>query len=307
MNHLVTVDDFDTTTVTDIMEQARLFIDRRLWDNWPLDSLKGKLLITDFFEPSTRTRLSFEAAMSYLGGQVIGTENAAEFSSVKKGESIYDNFRVISMYCDVIVGRFKNEGEARIAAEASQVPLINGGDGQGEHPTQALIDYFTIWDHFRRVQSVRVTFLGDNKRSRTVNSLVRMLSKFSHIGVSEINFISPPGLTIDESLREVVAGTDTKVGVFDTLDTSRMKTTDVLYVTRSQNERSDEQFDGACYAVTPELVDAMPENSIIMHPLPRNSELPREIDNNRRAMYFEQASNGLYVRMALLEHLCGWF
>jgi aspartate carbamoyltransferase catalytic subunit len=311
MRHLIGIGDIDERTLPDLMSRAGLW---KAWRSrgaleWSTEPLKGKLLITDFYEPSTRTRLSFEAAMSYLGGRVIGTENAAEFSSSKKGESVADNFRVISGYCDCIVGRFKNDGEAALAAVNSIVPLINGGDGQGEHPTQALIDYFTVTNHFNlggelacADRTLRVTFLGDNKRSRTVKSLVRLLSKEPKVGY--VSFISPPELAVENELLDELEDHGIMTTCRAHLHPNIIHGTDVLYVTRSQNERGD-TVDAAEYALTPELADLMPDDAIIMHPLPRNLELPTSIDSNKRARYFEQAHNGLYVRMAILEWLLG--
>lgn len=307
--HLVSIDDLDEDWVRELVVRASQF---KAWRNsphpsyWPRHELEGCLLITDFYEPSTRTRLSFEAAMAYMGGRVIGTENAAEFSSAKKGESIADNFEVISGYCDIIVGRFRHEGEARIAADASLVPLINGGDGTGEHPTQALIDWFTIVENLvgdkpARPSSLTLTFVGDNRRSRTVRSLAKLVAMFGEF--DRVNFVSPIELAPEPELVEMLRAAHISVLQYNWMDPAIFENSDVVYVTRSQNERSDQQYDGGDYALTPLLADAMPEDSIIMHPLPRNTELPVEIDLNPRAVYFEQARNGLFVRMAILEAL----
>jgi aspartate carbamoyltransferase catalytic subunit len=303
-SHLVNVDDMDLAFIDYVVERAAMFKRwRNLRSGFRRGPMENKLLITDFFEPSTRTRLSFEAAMSYLGGRVIGTENAAEFSSIKKGESIADNFHVISGYCDIIVGRFRNEGEARIAANASIVPLINGGDGTGEHPTQALIDYFTIQESLTPIDLGLITFIGDNKRSRTVKSLCKLLTRCT--AVDRLAFVSPPGLEPEADFLQELSDQDIDHVVSNTIEPNLLEDSDVVYMTRAQNERGDEQFDGSQYALTPALADQIFTNAIIMHPLPRNSELPVEIDTNHRARYFEQAWNGLYVRMAILETLLG--
>jgi aspartate carbamoyltransferase catalytic subunit len=317
MKHLISVNDLDHQFISEIMSRAQEYKQRRQYkgrDFWDALSnrLKNRLLITDFFEPSTRTRLSFEAAMLYMGGNVIGTENAAEFSSFKKGESIADNFHVISGYGDIIVGRFLNEGDAHEAANASLVPLINGGDGKGEHPTQALIDLFSIVEKFPddKAENLRVTFLGDNKYSRTVQSLARLLARFAC--VSEINFIGPE--EVNSELTSFLFEIDTIAENHDHRVTYRVQhqlspetigKTDIVYITRSQTERH--YFKGLLegdFVFTTELADLMPEHGLILHPLPRNSELPVEVDDNPRAYYFEQARNGLFVRMALLEALC---
>lgn len=310
MKHILSVDDFNHDFLQELIDRAAFIKDIRRNKNsnltWSVLSghLKNYLMITDFFEPSTRTRLSFEAAMTYLGGHVIGTENAAEFSSFKKGESIEDNFKVISGYCDVIVGRFLNEGEAHRAASSCQVPLINGGDGKGEHPTQALIDLFSIVEKFPNQEQLTVTFIGDNRRSRTVQSLARLLAGFD--AVSNINFISPATLMVEteflDDLQTRRVGSELVLQTSCLLDADWIKASNVVYMTRSQIERDNTGFHGFVFG--PECAAILPENAIILHPLPRNSELPIEIDNDPRAYYFEQAWNGLYVRMALLEAIC---
>jgi aspartate carbamoyltransferase catalytic subunit len=305
LDHLVSVDDLDEEIIEDICNRASEFHDLRL--NGGLrrhpesyETLRGRVMIADFFEPSTRTRFSFEAAMSYLGGKVIGTENAAEFSSFKKGESLADNFRVISGYGDIVVGRFQNEGDARIAADACLIPLINGGDGTGEHPTQALIDYYTIVNHFGEEMPDIITFLGDNKRSRTVRSLAKLLASFS--SPFTVQFVNPKGLEPPQDLLDELEANEVDTIICnDIRDPDILTFTDVLYVTRAQNERSDEQYNGHAYSLDQSLVDELPDDSIIMHPLPRNSEIPAYLDQDHRAKYFEQAHNGLYVRMGLLE------
>ncbi len=331
MKHIISIDDLDLDFIDQVFALAEEYKERRqyrfwanLWNELSV-RLRHRLMITDFFEPSTRTRLSFEAAMTYLGGNVIGTENAAEFSSIKKGESIADNFRVISGYCDIIVGRFLNEGDARIAADASMVPLINGGDGMGEHPTQALIDLFSIKEKFPDVKDLRVTFIGDNKHSRTVRSLARLLARFPW--VSKMNFIGRPEInfTADDSdgfIHELVQISNNyneyhpySIGFLceDWLNPDTIKNhTDIIYMTRSQTERysnlTSEQVNvkgiqPSNFVLTPEIANLMPDNGLILHPLPRTTELPIEVDNNPRAYYFQQAHNGLFVRIALLETL----
>lgn len=278
------------------------------WNAWPQKTLEGRLLITDFYEPSTRTRLSFEAAMNYCGGRVIGTENAAEFSSAKKGESIADNFRVISGYADIIVGRFRHEGEAKMAAEASLVPVINGGDGKGEHPTQALIDLFIINERFDLMGLRRplvVTFIGDNYHSRTVHSLAKLLSMYT----KHIFYLTPMGMQDDDSRfwevsqHKKYANTEVEATHFVRSVEKNVMESDVVYITRAQTERHDATTRVLPFVFSPEIADKMPERSLILHPLPRNAELPEEVDKNPRAAYFEQAHNGLFVRMALLEEL----
>lgn len=338
MRHLINIDDIETSFISTIFQSAAEYKIRRLdamrpgashnaWD-YLSDRLKNYLLITDFFEPSTRTRLSFEAAMTYMGGNVIGTENAAEFSSFKKGESLSDNFRVISGYGDIIVGRFLHEGDAKIAASASSIPVINGGDGKGEHPTQALIDLFSIIEKFpeNTASDLHITFVGDNLHSRTVQSLARLLARFdpirrmTFIGHEEQNFDPDDKTGFLHSLREIAiahgrADGDLGFLCLNELTEDIIRSSDIVYVTRSQIERHNNMFvtldptwhvkiDKPSIVLTPELANMMPERSMILHPLPRNSELPPEIDENPRAYYFQQAHNGLFIRMAILEILC---
>src|SRR5258708_3376636 len=243
--HLIKVDDLDHNFLGIIFARTKEYKYRRkhsrpMWNELH-DRLHNHVLISDFFEPSTRTRFSFEAAMSYLGGSVIGSENAAEFSSYKKGESIYDNFRVISGYGDIVVGRFLNEGEAEIAAEASLIPVINGGDGKGEHPTQALIDLFSTVEKFPNPENLRITFVGDNYHSRTVRSLARLLSRYACI--SEMTFLGPDGQNFDtqgvQDFYQIAARHNHDLQCFTNreFDAAQMARTDVLYMTRSQVER----------------------------------------------------------------------
>lgn len=321
MKHVISIDDFDPEFIAWIVRRATEIKRLRLRQEEPYRffrdlhyRFRGRLMITDFFEPSTRTRFSFEAAMAYLGGMVIGSENAAEFSSFKKGESLEDNFRVISGYGDIIVGRFLHEGDARRAADVSEIPLINGGDGMGEHPTQALIDYFSIFEHFPKLQTpLKVVFFGDNLRSRTVHSLAMLLSTSPSVG--EIIFLSPPRLKPDEVFLKTIEKRadhgNVQVWSADEQDSDLqllreyvgknvLLGADVVYVTRSQDERGGKEA-GLVFAR--EYLNFLSPESIILHPLPRNSELPTTIDNDPRACYFEQSKNGLYVRMALLENL----
>lgn len=308
MQHLLNVDDLDHDFIFEIIDRARL-IKRlrhgeeinRFWSDLS-NLLTNRLMITMFFQPSTRTRLSFEAAMSYLGGKVIGTENAEEFSSFKKGASIEDEFRVISGYCDIIVGRFKNDGDALLAASKCEVPIINGGDGKGEHPTQALIDLFSIVEKFPSPEQLHISFVGDNRRSRTVHSLARLLAGFKNVG--RMNFMSCPDLTVPlDFMQEIDQRSGRQIAaLYAYVDDNLIHRSDVVYVTRSQDEHGGSVDNGLVFG--PNYAAMMPENSIILHPLPRNSELPIAVDNDPRAYYFDQAHNGLYLRMALLEALC---
>ena len=259
-----------------------------------------------FFEPSTRTRFSFEASMLRLGGNVITTENAGVFSSAQKGESLPDSIRTLCCYLDVIVLRHFDDGSAAIAAAASTVPVINAGDGPGEHPTQALLDLFTILEECGDPAKQHVVFVGDLKHGRTVHSLARLLAMYGTC----MSFVSPDGLRLPERLLQELIAAGCTVHEYGTLQ-EVASTADVIYMTRVQKERFEDlggiALDGSSYALTPELVAAMKIDTVVMHPLPRNSEIPTWFDEDPRAAYFRQAQNGLYVRMALLEELLNPF
>lgn len=264
--------------------------------------LKGKILASLFYEPSTRTRLSFESAMLKLGGKVIGTENAREFSSAVKGESLEDTARVISSYCDVVVLRHNKEGSAKLFSEVSSVPVINAGDGKGQHPTQALLDVYTIYREFGKIDSLKIAMVGDLASGRTVRSLCYLLTKFEDI---EIIFVSPENLKIKGDIKNYL--TDKKINFWEENDLNKiLSEVDVVYMTRIQKERiSLEDYEEAKgkFVINEGNINLLKENSIIMHPLPHVEEinLPIEIEkNDKRVAYFRQAENGLYLRMALL-------
>ncbi len=262
--------------------------------------LDGKLLATLFYEPSTRTRFSFEAAMLKLGGAVITTENAAKFSSAAKGESLEDSARVVSSYVDFIVIRHWLDDAAERFAAYSNVPVINAGSGTAQHPTQALLDSFTIWEHFSRLEDLNIAFAGDLKRGRTVNSLAPLLATFKG---NKFYFVSPNNSKIKDSLRDFLKKQQVEFIETDNLEEVLLHI-DVLYMTRIQKERfkNEKEYLKAKgkLILTKQLVDKMRKNAIIMHPLPRVDEITPEVDKDKRAIYFKQAQNGLYVRMALL-------
>ncbi len=265
--------------------------------------LKGKILATLFYEPSTRTRLSFESAMLKLGGNVISTENAKEFSSAVKGESLADTIRIVSEYCDCIVIRHHETGAAFEASKVSSVPIINAGDGKGQHPTQALLDMYTIYREFGRLDNLKIAMVGDLASGRTVRSLCYLLSKFNG---NKIIFISPENLRMGSDIKEYLRKKDVKF--FQESDLNKfLSEVDIIYMTRIQKERiSLEDYEKAKgeYVISLENFDLINENSRIMHPLPHVEEidLPIEIEqNDKRVAYFRQAENGLFIRMALLD------
>jgi aspartate carbamoyltransferase catalytic subunit len=262
--------------------------------------LENKIMASLFYEPSTRTRFSFESAMSRLGGKIITTENAKEFSSAAKGESLYDSTRVMNGYADVIVMRHHEAGSAKKAAEASRIPVINAGDGAGQHPTQALLDLYTIRDSFHGISGLNIAMVGDLRYGRTVRSLSYLLTKYE--GVT-LYFVSPSVCRMEDDIKEYL----NKYGVpwREEEDLEKvLPVIDCVYMTRVQKERFDNPEDyreaAGKYILTVEKVQTMKEKAIIMHPLPRVHEIPREVDQDPRAKYFEQAQNGLFIRMALL-------
>ncbi len=266
-------------------------------------SLSGRILATIFYEPSTRTRLSFEAAMQKLGGGILTAENARENSSAAKGESIADAIRVIGGYADVIVRRHFEEGAAKAAASISPVPLINAGDGAGEHPTLALIDIYTIMKELGSVESKRNALVGDLLYGRTIHSLLQLLCLYP--GVS-IDLISPANLRLPAKYIEYLKQNKVDFRESYTLDAS-LPHVDVLYITRVQRERfadvSEYEAIKDSYFIDALISSRLKPEAIILHALPRLNEIASEVDDDPRAAYFRQAKNGLYVRMALLTHL----
>ncbi len=265
--------------------------------------LAGKVLATLFFEPSTRTRLSFESAMRKMGGEVIGF-TGTKFTSIEKGENLIDTIRVVSGYCDVIVMRHPLEGSARLASEVSSVPVINGGDGANQHPTQTFLDLFTISEYFGGFENLKVAFLGDLKYGRTVHSLAYALSMFG----SKLYFVSPEILRFPDDLKEEVQQNGSEIFEFNDVEDVETEI-DVLYVTRIQKERFGDIQEyrkvAGSYRVTPETVEKLGGKAIIMHPLPRVNEISPEVDKLENAIYFKQAHNGIFVRSALLGLVLG--
>lgn len=252
------------------------------------NSLKGKVLTNLFYEPSTRTSSSFYSAMSTCGGSVIPINNV-QFSSVAKGESFEDTVMTMSAMSDAIVVRHPDNGAAETAAKVSSVPIINAGDGNSEHPTQTIIDGFTIYNFFnKKLTNLRVTLVGDLKNGRTVKSLVKLLNRFEN---NHFNLVSPKDLSLSSDLPK---------SYHETGDINEvLKETDILYVTRVQKERGSVHD----YSLTLKQLESLPENSIVMHPFPRVSEIPVEFDIDKRAKYFDQIRYGVWCRQILLERV----
>jgi len=267
--------------------------------------LTGHVMAALFYEPSTRTRLSFEAAMLRLGGQTMGTDNAREFSSAAKGETLEDTIRIVSGYADIIVLRHNEEGAARRAAAVSSVPIINAGDGPGQHPTQALLDLYTIRDELNRIDGIRIAMVGDLANGRTVRSLTYLLSKYKDI---KIWFVAPPVVAMRSDLKAHL--TEHGIPWVETEDLEGvLPEVDVVYQTRIQKERfTDPEVYNSIkgrYRIDKSVMSRLRKYAIVMHPLPRVDEIAPEVDSDPRAAYFRQARNGLHIRMALLDRLLG--
>nr|MDO8133803.1 aspartate carbamoyltransferase [Candidatus Njordarchaeum guaymaensis] len=267
------------------------------------DLLRGKILATLFFEPSTRTRLSFETAMHRLGGSTIGFAEPSA-SSVSKGETLADTVRVVENYADVIVIRHPLEGSSRLAADYASIPVINAGSGSEEHPTQAFLDLYTIWKELERIDGLNVALVGDLKYGRTIHSLAYLLSKYN----VNLFFVSHPSLRI----RDEVSGDLKKLGIkFQELGDIKevIPKLDVLYVTRIQKERFPDLAEyekvKGFYQITTELLRDAKSNMIIMHPLPRVGEIDVAVDATPHARYFKQVFYGVVTRMAILALVLG--
>lgn len=299
LHHIIEAQQFDAPTLERLFATAEKM--EQVAERGGITDYRNRIMATLFYEPSTRTRFSFETAMHRLGGHVISTENAAEFSSVAKGETLEDTVRILNGYADVIVIRHKEVGAAKRAAAVSRVPVINAGDGAGQHPTQALLDLYTIRKEIGGIDGLRIAMVGDLAQGRTVRSLAYLLSKFRDV---TIHFVAPPLLKMKEDILEHLR--EKKVNfVEETALDPVLPEVDVVYQTRIQKERfgdriADYEECRGIYILDGESLKAMKPRSIIMHPLPRLEEITMEVDADPRAAYFRQAQNGLYVRMALL-------
>ena len=293
---------FSNKEIDAIMKTASEF-ERELKKKSSLNLLKGKILATLFYEPSTRTRMSFETAMQRLGGGVIGM-GSVESSSVAKGETLVDTVRTVSQYADVIVLRHPRTGSAKEAADAVDVPVINAGDGAGQHPTQALLDIYTIYKELKTLKKLRVSLVGDLKNGRTVHALVELLSLY---GV-RLYFVSPNTLRMPEGITSTLK--QKGIEVEETEDLFKAASgSDLIYVTRIQKERfenlSDYERVKGSYIINGEFLKRLGKKIVILHPLPRVDEINPEIDVYPGAAYFRQVRNGVFVRMALLAMILG--
>lgn len=300
---ILSVSQFDRETIDYIFSRTAEMREmvRRVGS---VDLLKQYIAACIFYEPSTRTSSSFIAAMERLGGSVIPITSGVEFSSVSKGETLADTIRVLEQYSDVIVLRHPEVGAAKTAADYASVPVINAGDGPGEHPTQALLDLFTIYDELGQIDGLKIAMVGDLRFGRTVHSLTKLLLQYD----VNLRFVSPEILRLPLSLMNQVI--DEGKDVRETHDVADViENADVLYVTRVQKERFTDlrQYEGVKdqYEITTEIMEQAKEKMVVMHPLPRVGEIHYAVDNDPRAAYFRQVQNGMFVRMALLASVLG--
>ncbi len=295
MQHIISMRDFSRDEIDNILKRVRDF--EPIARGKKSDLLSGKVLATLFYEPSTRTRMSFETAMKRLGGEVIDL-GSIESSSVAKGETLADTIRVICNYADAIVLRHPREGAARMAADYSKVPVINAGDGAGHHPTQTMLDLYTIMRE-SDLTDLNIAIIGDLKYGRTVHSLAYALSLFH----ADMTLVSPRQLQMPEVIKKDLKKQGAIISETASIE-DVIGGVDVLYVTRIQKERfpdpAEYQKMAGSYRITEELLKQARDNLIIMHPLPRIDEIDPAVDRTRYARYFEQSFYGVPVRMALL-------
>ncbi|MGL5693887.1 MAG: aspartate carbamoyltransferase [Peptostreptococcaceae bacterium] len=297
--NLIQPEDFSVEEIDEILELSQNIIDNP--SNYS-SICEGKLLGTLFYEPSTRTRLSFEAAMNRLGGRVIGFSEPNS-SSVSKGESLGDTIRTVSNYVDIIAMRHPKAGAANEAIKYTEVPFINAGDGGNQHPTQTLTDLLTIKSLKGNLENHTIGLCGDLKYGRTVHSLVKAMSRYKN---TKFVFISPEELKMPDYIKEAIAGHEyyETANLDDVIDKL-----DVLYMTRVQQERFEDktQYDRLkdCYILNSEKLSHAKSDMLVMHPLPRVNEIDTDVDTDERAVYFKQAKYGMFVRMALITKLLG--
>jgi aspartate carbamoyltransferase catalytic subunit len=299
MSHksLISITDFTKEEYLKIMELSRKFE-----ENPSQSLLKGKVIATLFFEPSTRTRLSFETAINRLGGKIIGFSDSNS-SSVSKGETLHDTIKMVSNYADMIIMRHPLEGSARYAAEVSDIPVINAGDGANQHPSQTLLDMFSIMKTQGRLDDINLFMVGDLKYGRTVHSLLMAMSQFRN---PIFNFIAPPELAMPDEYKLFLS--QKGIRYFEHLEFNDIITqADIIYMTRVQKERFIDPVEYEkvknVYILKNEMLENTKPNMKILHPLPRINEIHTNVDSNPKAYYFTQARNGVFTRMAIISHL----
>lgn len=301
---IISIADLSKDEIDFILDYAKSFDS---FDNSKL--LSGKVMASLFFEPSTRTRFSFDSAMKKLGGKVLDFSDP-DSTSLSKGETLWDSIKMIDKYVDVIVIRHKLEGAARLSAEASNIPVINAGDGTNQHPTQTLLDLYTIKKSFGSLEGLNIGLVGDLKLGRTVHSLAIALALYG----CNLFFINVGNLEMPRYVLEILDERNATYKKYDFLSLKQIiPELDVLYMTRVQRERFPDTPDGtydyekvkSMYVLNKKILDNANPNLKIMHPLPRVNELPKEIDDTKFALYFDQASNGVVIRKALLSLVLG--
>jgi aspartate carbamoyltransferase catalytic subunit len=295
---LVSIDDFSTEEILKVLDLAVEF------EKQPVRKLlEGKVIATLFFEPSTRTRLSFESAINKLGGKIVGFSDSAS-SSVSKGETLHDTIKMVSSYCDLIVMRHPIEGSARFASEVASVPVINAGDGANQHPTQTMLDLYSIRKTQGRLDDLNIFMVGDLKYGRTVHSLMMAMSRWN----TTFNFIAPEELKMPDEFKLYLDNLGLKY--YEHSDfTDIISKADIIYMTRVQKERFSDPMEYEkvknVYVLRNSMLENTKPNMRILHPLPRVNEIHTDVDSNPKAYYFEQALNGVYTRQAILCTLLG--
>lgn len=300
LHHIIEAQQFDRAVLTILFERSRQM--ETVVRQGGVTDFRSRIMATLFYEPSTRTRFSFEAAMHRLGGRVITTENAREFSSVSKGETLEDTIRILNGYADIIVIRHFEVGAAQRAAAVSRVPVINAGDGVGQHPTQALLDLYTIQKEIGSIDGLRIAMVGDLAQGRTVRSLSYLLGKFEDV---KIYFVAPELLKMKDDILSYLREHHVAFEEESQLE-KVLPHVSVVYQTRVQKERFGDRIGDyekcrGLYVINAATLALMRRDAIVMHPLPRVDEIAMEVDRDPRAAYFRQAQNGLVVRMALLK------
>ena len=295
--NLISITDFSKEEYLKIMELSRQFE-----ENPSQSLLKGKVIATLFFEPSTRTRLSFETAINRLGGKIIGFSDSNS-SSVSKGETLHDTIKMVSNYADLIIMRHPLEGSARYAAEVSDVPVINAGDGANQHPSQTLLDMYSIMKTQGRLDDINLFMVGDLKYGRTVHSLLMAMSQFNN---PIFNFVAPPELAMPDEYKLYL--TNKGIRYFEHLEFNDIiNQADIIYMTRVQKERFIDPVEYEkvknVYILKNEMLANTKPTVKILHPLPRINEIHTNVDSNPKAYYFTQARNGVFTRMAIISHL----
>ncbi|MGD2034437.1 MAG: aspartate carbamoyltransferase [Bacteroidales bacterium] len=295
---LVSITDFTKDEYLRILEKAAEF-QKKTYQNL----LNGRVISTLFFEPSTRTRLSFESAINRLGGKIIGFNDSSS-SSVSKGETLYDTIRVVSNYCEMIVMRHPLEGSARYASEITSLPVINAGDGANQHPSQTLLDLYSIKKTQGKLNDLNVFMVGDLKYGRTVHSLLMALSEFN----ASFYFISPDELRMPDEYKLILTNKGLSYNESREMD-SNIRDADIIYMTRVQKERFSDPIEYErtknAYVLRNEMLENTKKNMKVLHPLPRVNEIDMGVDVNPKAYYFQQTENGVYVRQAVIALIMG--